>query len=132
MKSKDTPVDIDKRALWGWWAKNADNREKLDMKVAHKALDIPEDNEVNVSTTTGMSWKELAVIAASMIGGFAVYNNITNPETPEQPIVIQQPAPQQPQVVQPIQQPIDSEYVIRFFDAEGNEIEVPHISKMKQ
>lgn len=47
-------------------------RNTLDEQIVRKALDIPpvDDMQINQQTTTGMRWKELAVVAA-MMGGTA-------------------------------------------------------------
>lgn len=34
-----------------------------------------------------------------------------------------------PQATQPVNPPVDSEYEVRFFDADGNPIELPNISE---
>ena len=87
----------------------------LHKKTIHKALDIPMEEDVNVNNSrVGLGWKELAVIAATGLGGTWMY---------------QQQQQQTPPAL-PTQQaePIDSSYEVLFFDAEGNPIKVPHIS----
>ncbi len=66
---------------------------------------------VNSSKTTnvsGLGWKELAVLGALGLGGYYV---ATQPNEVPQPI---------PQV-----EPADSAYEVRFYDKDGNLIEVP-------
>ena len=73
-------------------------------RATHKALDVP-DEDVNIRT--GIGWKELAVIAAMVLGagGVAAY--------------FQQSPP-----VAPVSSPVDSEYEVRFFDADGKPIKL--------
>ena len=110
----------DKQYLYGKFQEGQDWRSNLHKKLAHKSLDIGLDDEVNVDnsrTATGMGWKELAVIAAAGLGGTGLFMSLQ-----PQP---SQPAPQ----VSPLP---DSDYVVRFFDKDGNLIDVPHISKRPQ
>lgn len=111
----------DKQHLYGRYQKSEDWRQQLQKKLTHKSLDIPEDDDVYVDNSNkGMGWKELAVISGTLLGAGALYaySNST-PQTP--PTAVAPPA-------QPAG-PVDSEYQIRFFDKDGNLIEVPHISQ---
>lgn len=110
MRSEDTPTDVDKQTLWGWWYRQAAWRDQLDKRLAHKALDIPEaDDMQNVGNRSGMTWRELAVIGVMVLGaGWIAANHMS---------ATQQTAPE------------DSEYEVRFFDAEGNPVDVPHVSR---
>ena len=77
-------ADVDKDFLYGRYidaeerkANNSEDhlkqRQRLSMRAAHKALDIPEEMEEDemrinnpstvTNTTTGMGWKELLIIA---------------------------------------------------------------------
>ena len=107
-----------KDQLYGRYQEAENWRHKLHRKVAHKSLDIPEDDDVYVDNSSkGMGWKELAVIAGSVLGGLGIYAYASNQQQPvQQPV--QQPAPSV----------TDSEYEVRFYDQYGNMIEVPHIS----
>lgn len=111
----------DKGHLYGRFLEWESWRNSLSKKLAHKALDIMPDDDMNINQTrTGMGWKELGIIAA-MIGGvgFGAYQLGTPDSVP------------QPAVTQP-NQLSDSEYEVRFFDAQGNPITVPHISTLQQ
>lgn len=111
----DVPSDVARRSIWPWWATNQNWSDKLHKKAAHKALDIPEEEMIQANKI-GLGGASVAAIAAGAgllpIAGFllASYLNKPTPATPTQP-----PA-------------ADSEYEVRFFDADGNPIKVPHIS----
>jgi len=69
---------------WSRWLDGQLWKGKLDKKLAHKALDIPEDDVIISNKQSGMSWKELLVIAAAALGGFHLWSQMpgTPPETP--------------------------------------------------
>jgi hypothetical protein len=117
--NSDSTPDVDKNALWGWWRSNAAWREKLDRKMAHKALDIPEGDPVNIKQ--GIGWKELAVIGAMILGSGGLMAYLIKPTAPVQPPVAMQPT-----------DPADSEYEVRFYDADGNPIAVPRLPEDKR
>lgn len=119
-KSQDTPQDVDKRALYGWWFKHSAWRDDLDKRMAHKALDIPETEDMqNVGNRNGMTWRELLAIGALLLAGGGMYQYF-NHET-------HQAAPATAPV--PSGGPADSEYEIRFYDADGRLVPVPHITQ---
>jgi hypothetical protein len=64
--------DIDKKALYGRYQDAEDRRAKLALKMQHKALDIPEEDDVNInvdkSTRSGLGWKEMLVIVLGLLG----------------------------------------------------------------
>lgn len=98
--------------LYGRYQKMEDWKNGLHKKATHKALDIPMEEAVNVDNSrVGLGWKELAVIAATGLGGLWLYDQRTT----------EAPAPTQVA-------PVDSEYDVMFYDADGNKIDVPHIS----
>ena len=103
----------DKDYLYGKFQKTADWRDKLYKKLAHKSLDIGEDDDIHVdksNTTLGITWKELAVLGMLGLGGLYVFDKWNQ----------QQPTTQQPAATSPA----DSEYEVRFFDADGNSIKI--------
>jgi hypothetical protein len=101
-----------------WFFKQIAWQQKLDKKLAYKALDIPMDDDMQISTTNGIGWKELAVVAGALLGGGWLYCNS------------QAPAPiAPPAVVAPQVETINQDYELRFFDADGNLIELPNISE---
>lgn len=93
-------------------------RRKRANRLFHWSLDMPpadDDMDVRVNKNQGITWKELAVVAAALLGGGALYNNWnTGDQTP--------PA---------ATSPADSEYEVRFYDADGNLIEIPNIADRK-
>jgi len=111
--SSDAPTDIDPAVIYREWTRNSRWRDKLHERAAHKALDIPEDGEMNnVGNRSGMGWKELAVIGAMVAGtgyGVAQFNNSNVTTEPAPPVASAPP---------------DAEYEIRFFDADGNQIQL--------
>uniref|UniRef100_A0A6M3KW04 Uncharacterized protein n=1 Tax=viral metagenome TaxID=1070528 RepID=A0A6M3KW04_9ZZZZ len=103
----------DKDHLYGNYERSLKWQDDLHRRATHKALDMADDMAFEQHVTrTGMGWKELAVIAAALLGGggLAAY-------ALRDPPLVQQQAP------------LDSEYEVRFFDADGNPISVPHISE---
>jgi hypothetical protein len=102
----------DKNRLYGVFERSAKWRDDLHRKATHKALDIADEMDFNQTLTrTGMTWKELAVIAAMLLGGGALGMHYFASE---------RQAP-----------PVDSEYEVRFYDKDGNPIHVPHVSRRR-
>lgn len=108
----------DKGYLYGMYQRGRDWREKLHRQTAHKALDIGVDDDMfvdNSKRSNGFGWKELAVLAATAVGGgYLLTNSTTAPPMPTQ---------------QAVPSPIDSEYEVLFFDRDGRPISIPHISQ---
>jgi len=104
----------DKDHLYGNYERSLKWQDDLHRKAAHKALDMAEEMgfEQNL-TRTGFGWKELAVVAGAVLGGIGLVSHFSG----------QNDAPPQQQA------PVDSDYDVRFYDADGNPIHVPHISE---
>ena len=116
--SSTSSVDLpDKGYLYGNFQKVLDWQCKLFRKASHKALDIPDD-DMDLNVRNGMGWKELAVVGAMVLGAAWGAKYFAVPESP---------AP--PAVTVPATPPVDSEYEVRFYDAEGNVIPVPHVNQ---
>lgn len=116
--TSDPITEPDKETLWGWWREANKWQQSLHRKATHKALDIPDDMgdiEANKVINSGMGWKELAVLGGLGLGGLYVVNDKGE----------QVPLTPPPAVVQPAQPIPDSEYEVRFFDKDGNQIMVP-------
>jgi len=111
----DVPVDTDKRTLYGEWLRNSRWRDKVHKQATLKALDMPED-EMSVSVQQGMTWKELAVIAALVVGIGGVALSLATKPAPAPP----PPVP----AIQPAEDLADRDYEIRFFDADGKPVNV--------
>lgn len=111
--------------LYPEWQRHSREKNNLYLKAVHKALDLPEDEEMNV--TTGMSGKAVALIAAAAGLGpaaalFALLPALMGDRN-EKPA-----APEKPVPVVGSADPADSEYEIRFYDSDGNLINVPQKS----
>lgn len=108
----------DKNYLYGNFQNHENWRERLHQRVVHKGLDMAMEDDVEVhaprTTVNGVGWKELAVAGLLALGGYGLWLR-------GQP----SPAPAPPA----FEGPLDSEYEVRFFDADGNPINVPHISQ---
>jgi len=108
----------DKDYLYGKFQKSHDWRDKLHRLLAHKSLDIGLDDDMHVDnsrTHLGITWKELAVVGGLILGAFYLYGQ-WNIQAPQQSPAVGTP-------------PVDSEYEVRFFDAEGNPIDVKPLER---
>jgi hypothetical protein len=97
---------VAKDSLYGNYLKSKRKKERIFNNAAAMALDVPVDDEdvnINVNKQTGFGWKELLVLTVGLLGtaGLAAY------------------------VFGPLQTVPDSEYEVRFYDQEGNEVYVP-------
>ncbi len=82
---------VDKSQLYGEYQRRQQWQEDLAKKGAHKALDIPLDDEMNITVRKGIGWKELAVIAA-MVGGGLWLGLKDRPSVTVPPIPIEIPS----------------------------------------
>lgn len=121
-ESGSNSTGIDKNALWGWWRSTQQWQEKLQRKAAHKALDIPDDEMQIKSTTNNTGIGAMGAVGIALaaavpgLGALAVVAPLLLKQ-------LDQPTKLPPVVTQP--GPVDSDYVVRFYDADGNPIEVP-------
>ena len=120
---------LNKDQLYGRYQAAEDRKAKLALRVAHKALDMPdEDMRIEANrTNTGVDPRAVIGLAAltgllPVLGAGATYLALHGSPAPATPPV----AP--PVATQPITPPKDSEYVVRFFDKDGKPIEVPPLS----
>jgi hypothetical protein len=79
------------------------------------SLGIPPDRG-GISVHNGFGWRELLVIGLLLLGGvggtaYMAQSQISKPDTPS------------------AASPVDSEYEVRFYDANGNPIDVPHVTE---
>lgn len=103
---------LDKDQHYGIFQRSADWRDKLYRRTIHKALDMQLEDDMHVDNSKrqyGITWKEMAVIGALGLGGFYVYNQSNQQQPAQQPAALS---------------PADSEYEVRFFDADGNPIKI--------
>lgn len=122
--SGNSSSEIDKEALYGEYLKGQRWRERLQRRVTHKALDEADDDmDFRQNIRRGMGWPELLVVGlilvSGIVGTLAVFRAREPIRAPVAPPASQQDVP-------------DSEYEIRFYDAEGNLIEVPHIKEIRK
>lgn len=121
----DTPADngtIDKKALWGNYQKWVDRQDRFKWQAAHKALDMsPVDDDMRIDASrTGIGAGGAVGIAAAtgipaaIAAGLLGYILSGSPAQPSQPIAATPPP--------------DSAYDIVFYDEQGNQIKVDHIS----
>lgn len=88
---------VDKGALYGVFQKTEDWKDQLHRRLAHKSLDIADDDmQIAVDKSTqGMGAKELLAIGALVIGAGVGGSLLTKPTTPTPP-PITPPAVTQP------------------------------------
>lgn len=123
------PAGIDKDALYGRYQSREDAQHDLHMRAVHKALDIPERDDVQISnnTKTGIGALGALGIAAgagipsAIIAAIAMLSGQKPPATVPPPM---------PAVQQPVG-PVDSAYDVIFYDKDGNKITVPNINQKK-
>lgn len=105
--------EIPKQELYGEFQRSQRWRDSLARKLSHKALDIGDDDmQLNVDNRrhAGFGWKEMAVVGALALAGFWLFGQGGQSGTP--------PA-----------SPSDSEYDVRFYDAQGKLIDVRPLSE---
>jgi len=120
--TRSTPARDPELPDKGWLFGNYDAHRKwmdrLHRRATYKALDMADDDEnVQITSNRGLTWRELAVIGAMVLGGAALAAR-----TWDAPHAPQQPTPT-------AAGPVDSDYEVRFYDAAGRLIEVPHIDE---
>jgi len=123
-RSDDNKYGVDKGFLYGVYQRGADWRDRLHKKLAHKALDIYDEDEMNVDNSRrvqGLGWRELLVLLLAGGGFYWLWLNQTHQT--------HQPSPMPSAPAAAAAAPVDSEYEVRFYDAEGNPISIPHISQ---
>jgi len=83
-----------KETLYGEWLAANRWRDRLYRRASHKALDIPDDDDmIRVSNRSGFGWKELAVIAVAALAGWALLTD-RRPDVPGViPPISTEPAP---------------------------------------
>lgn len=115
--------EINKDELYGKFEAGEKRRRRLGHKLAAKALDIADDDEMNIDasrtgiTTGGLVCSILAGgIPATILAALLAWQSMKTP-CPSAPAA----AP-----------PADSKYKVTFYDKDGNLISVPHISARKE
>lgn len=118
-KSESSSTD-NHNPFWDAWTPNAKWRNNLARRATHKALGVDDMGDIN-AVNTGFGWKELLILAAAAVAGIVAWQR-TTPNQNTEPAQTPAAAPAWPG-------PPDSEYEVRFFDADGNPIAVPHVSQ---
>lgn len=120
--SADTPADMNPRGLWPLWFKQQEWRQKLERKATHKALDIPDDDmnitqtKVGIGTAGALGIAAAAGLPSMAAVGVLAWALLRDKGEPTPP-----PTP-------PAVDVADTEYEVRFFNAKGELIDIPHIS----
>lgn len=120
--SADVPKDVNGRSIWPNWANQQEWQNRVHHEAVRKALDLPSDDMQIVQNKSGIGTAgaigiaaaagvPAAVAAAAMAYSMAGGNG-------------ELPIPPDPTNVS------DSEYDVRFYDANGNLIPVEHISTL--
>jgi len=100
----------DKEHLYGRFEAGEAWKRQLHRKGAYKALDIADDDMGDIhANRIGMTWKELAAVAALVGGSIAGTSLLMRGDPPQSTLP---------------SGPSDSEYEVRFYDARGEPIEV--------
>ena len=120
--SADAPSDVNKRGLWPLWHRNQEWRENLSKKLAHKALDITDDDMNITQTKVGIGTAgALGIAAAAGLPSMAAVGGMAW-------ALLRDKGEPTPPPTTPAVDVGDSEYEVLFFDKDGNQISVPHIS----
>lgn len=110
----ESPLEVDKEQQYGEFMKQERWKDRLSRKLAHKAVDIADDDPMNnVGNKSGMGWKELAVVGAIVVGSiFAIRASAPDATVPVVPV--------------PAASVADTEYEVRFYDVDGNRLAIEH------
>ncbi len=110
--------EISQDSLYGDYREMLKAKEKLHLRAAHKALNIPEDDMQINANRTGLGPLGaigIALVSSLVPGGFLLWSLLGQAAS-------QLPTPN-------ASKPPDSEYEVRFYDKDGKLINVPHISQ---
>ncbi len=114
-------MTLDKDQLYGLFHRSAESRSRLHDMATRKALDLPMDDEVNVTTNTthnGPSlWGLAGVMAATLLTGAAVGAGAF--------LFSRSPIESRPRAGDV------RDFEVRFYDQHGRPIDVPVKSKAK-
>lgn len=115
----------DKQYLYGRFEAGEAWKRQLHRKGAYKALDIADDDMGDIhANRIGMTWKELAAIAILVGGSVSATAYLMQS--------LSTPTPPPAASPTPAAGPSDSEYEVRFYDAEGRPIVVLPLSELEQ
>jgi len=90
MAGKGLPADGDVAPWWRSFQVNADWRDKLYRRAAHKSLDIPDDDMQITSDKSGVGALGLTgvALAAGLPGALMAYQMLRGPQAPVAPEIV--------------------------------------------
>lgn len=108
METSKESAGADKQGLWGWWHGHQQWVDRLHKKAAHKALDIEDDAMIVSSKGVGGA----TILGVGLLAGLgpvlgALAYALLTKEPPQPPAA---------------SAPVDAEYEVLFYDAQGNEV----------
>lgn len=114
MTSSQNSSEVDKYSLYGSFLNWQDAREKLGLKAAHKALDIPDDDmNVNADNSRhGIGTLGAIAIAAIAAGVPWLAGAFDRPSPQPPPPIIQTPSPPP----EPVKPPVETKTERHVFD----------------
>lgn len=68
-RSGPPPAELDHETLYGDAQRSLKRKADLALKVVHKALNIPWDDDMIVNQQTGWGWRELAILGVLAVAG---------------------------------------------------------------
>lgn len=121
MATSSAAQEVDKEFLYGRHDAAEDKRQKFIRRLAHKAVDLPLEDDVKVDNSRiGIgAWGAMGIAtaaglpglaAAAILGWAMLHKGEVGPEAAAPTMTAS---------------PTDSEYEVRFFDHNGNPIDVP-------
>jgi hypothetical protein len=116
------------------WLESVKRKMKLHDRAIAQSLNLPIEDDVNITHNTemkktGITWKEILALGTVTVASLLAFPSVKESifPTPKPTPIVTTPsenANQSGKIVVP-----DSEYTVRFYDKDGNLIEVPHISQ---
>ena len=126
-------MTLSKRELYGTFMESRERRERLADMATRKALDLPLDDDVNITNTTthnGLPWAQLALLVGGTLAGGtglglalpALLGSLERGAPPPE-IRPANPSPQFSQTAEP------QEYRVTFWAEDGKPIDVQREGK---
>ena len=73
---------VNKEELYGEFLRGQRWRERLGRRAAHKALDIADDEEMNINVRQGLGVKEMIALAVLIVGSLFGWRFLNRPPDP--------------------------------------------------
>lgn len=80
--SNASSPEVDKDQLYGKFQGPKDWRDKLARALSYKAVDIAEDDPVNINVRHGFGWKEILAVGTLGLGGWSAWLFSNQPPPP--------------------------------------------------